>query len=578
MVAADGHRVGHVGDVALEATVDVEPAALGAGGLVSVVRPRLRLQERDQRHLPLNLLGVRAAVIGDEELVVAEEAGLDASGADHGHQDPEEVGGIDEKTREVLGEQETRARAAAGRHVLVEPLEVEERVWDPLSEAGLGVVRIGVREQHRRMTEAAVGDHAGGAAGGHVGLRADQAERHGVILMALRNRPVHAVAEVHLPPPCLAELPDRVEAGSLRLVRRFLGPGLVERLQPVVAPHRSCEVEAGFDFELASIDGPAGGDQRLGAFGFVVRGHRGWSVGGGGRLPAHGSLRAEPRGQADLRVGPQSCHGPVGERLQPHEIERALVQGEGLGGGIGERGDPVKADGTLVSPKRRGDLVGDRLEAVEPQELAVLGQRLRRLRRERRDAVETQQAVVSAKRRGRPLGELLEPGEFEEAAVPGEQFDLAVRDRGQARQPQVTGVTAQDLRHLVADGRQAQQREGSRGGGGDEGAGGVERQFGETVEFKEGVGLRQGGGRLRRERRKAVEHDRVAGTAKHFGDPRRQHMEVVEFQVALRADQFGRLLDRKLRDRRRDYLRSTRRSDTERHREHHGTDDATKTK
>jgi len=129
----------------------------------------------------------------------------------------------------------------------------------------------------------------------------------------------------------------------------------------------------------------------------------------------------------------------------------------------------------------------------------VLGQRLRRLRRERRDAVETQQAVVSAKRRGRPLGELLEPGEFEEAAVPGEQFDLAVRDRGQARQPQVTGVTAQDLRHLVADGRQAQQREGSRGGGGDEGAGGVERQFGETVEFKEGVGLRQGGGRLRRE-------------------------------------------------------------------------------
>ena len=55
-------------------------------------------------------------------------------------------------------------------------------------------------------------------------------------------------------------------------------------------------------------------------------------------------------------------------------------------------------------------------------------------------------------------------------------------------------------------------------------------------------------------------------------------MEVVEFQVALRADQFGRLLDRKLRDRRRDYLRGTRRSDTERHREHHGTDDATKTK
>ena len=256
MVAADGHRVGHVGDVALEATVDVEPAALGAGGLVSVVRPRLRLQERNQRHLPLNLLGVRAAVIGDEELVVAEEAGLDASGADHGHEDPEEVGGIDEKPREVLGEQKARARAAAGRHVLVKPLEVEERVWDPLSKPGRGVVRIGVREQHRRMTEAAVGDHAGGAAGGHVGLRADQAERHGVILMALRNRPVHAVAEVHLLPPCLAELPDRVEAGSLRLVRRFLGLGLVERLQPVVAPHRSCEAEAGFDFELTGIDGP----------------------------------------------------------------------------------------------------------------------------------------------------------------------------------------------------------------------------------------------------------------------------------------------------------------------------------
>ena len=54
-------------------------------------------------------------------------------------------------------------------------------------------------------------------------------------------------------------------------------------------------------------------------------------------------------------------------------------------------------------------------------------------------------------------------------------------------------------------------------------------------------------------------------------------MEVVEFQVALRADQFGRLLDGKLRDRRRDHLGGTRRSDAERRREHHGTDDATKT-
>ena len=74
--------------------------------------------------------------------------------------------------------------------------------------------------------------------------------------MAFGHRRVHAVAEVHLPPLGLAELPNRVEAGSLRLVRRFLGLGLVERLQPVVAPHGSCEVEAGFDFELTGIDGP----------------------------------------------------------------------------------------------------------------------------------------------------------------------------------------------------------------------------------------------------------------------------------------------------------------------------------
>ena len=115
------------------------------------------------------------------------------------------------------------------------------------------------------MAETAAGDDAWRASADDVRLRTEKPQRHGEILMTFRHRRMHAVAKFHLPPPGWAELPNCVQAGPLRLVGRLLGPRLVERFQAVVAPHRSGQMEAALDLQLARIDGPAGGDERLGA-------------------------------------------------------------------------------------------------------------------------------------------------------------------------------------------------------------------------------------------------------------------------------------------------------------------------
>ena len=148
MVAADRHRIGHVGDVAGKAPIDIEALAFRAGGLVFVVGPGLGFEKGDQRHLSLDLLRVAAAVVGHEEFVVAEQARLDAVGPDHGHEDPKEIGGIDEEAGQILRKQEARARPAAGRRVLMESLEVEECIGNALREPWLGVTWIGIREEH----------------------------------------------------------------------------------------------------------------------------------------------------------------------------------------------------------------------------------------------------------------------------------------------------------------------------------------------------------------------------------------------------------------------------------------------
>ena len=153
--------------------------------------------------------------------------------------------------------------------------------------------------------------------------------------------------------------------------------------------------------------------------------------------------------------------------------------------------------------------------------------------------------------------------------VRGKQFDLAVGDPLQARQPEVAVVLAHAFGNFVADGRDATEPEDPWAGGSDEGKGGIEWQFGETIEFEHSVLLREHGGRLRRERRQAVEHDRAATTTEQFGNPRRQNAEMVQFQITVRAGEFRRLLDRELRHRGADDIVGTKHHASVPHQHHH---------
>ena len=301
---------------------------------------------------------------------------------------------------------------------------------------------------------------------------------------------MHAIPEIHLLPPHRTELPNRIQAGALCLVGCLLGPYFVERLHAVVAPHRPGQVEARLDLQFAGIDRPASSEERLRAFRLVV----GWNrVVGGGRLGAGRSLRTEPRRQVNLRVGPQRQSSPLGECLQPHEIDRALALGERLRRSVRERADSMQSQWALVSPQNCGDLIGNRLETVHPQKLGVARKARSCLGRQRLDAIEDQHANVLPQRPGGPWGERLEAREREESAVSGEQFDLTVGERLDAREPQVANVLPHEFRQLVADALQASKRETPRAGGGDQGTGGVPRQFGETIERQNSVWPRQQG-------------------------------------------------------------------------------------
>ena len=225
------------------------------------------------------------------------------------------------------------------------------------------------------------------------------------------------------------------------------------------------------------------------------------------------------------------------------------MSGQRLGRGVGERGDSVQPHWAFVPREGRGNLVGDRLQAIHSQELPVRRQGRGSLRRERREPVEPEHPVVLSERGGRPCGELLQTCEAEVSVVRGKQFDLAVGDPLQARQPEVAVVLAHAFGNFVADGRDATEPEDPWAGGSDEGKSGIEWQFGETIEFEHSVLLREHGGRLRRERRQAVEHDRAAATTDQFGHPRRQDTEMAELQITMHAGEFRRLLDRELRHR-----------------------------
>ena len=145
--------------------------------------------------------------------------------------------------------------------------------------------------------------------------RAAQSQRYGEILMALRCRRVYSVAIFHLPPPGRAELQGRFQAGPLSRIGRLFGPGLVERFEAVVVPHRPGQMEAAFNLQLAGLDRVAGGDQRLGELRLAVGRDCGRRVGGSGHRGGRRGRRPEPNRQMDPGVGLEQPGGPVGKRL-----------------------------------------------------------------------------------------------------------------------------------------------------------------------------------------------------------------------------------------------------------------------
>ena len=416
MVAADRHRVGDIGDVAGEAAVDIEPLPFRAVGLVAVVCPGLGLEERDERHLRLELLRVAAAMVGHEELLVPQDARLDAVGTEHGDEDPEEVGGIGKEPGEILGKQKTTARAAGGGNVLVEALEVEEGVGDPLGKLRLRVVGIGVGEQHRRMTQPAVGRHPWCRGPHHRCLRPHKPQCHRVLLAEVWGGGMESVAEIHLCPPRLAELVQGLHPSALGRIVRLLRPRFVERLQAVVVPHRTGGTETGIDLQFSGGHEFPGGDQRLLLLlqlPLQLREHR---------LPILSQMDRE----ADTGILPQRGGRLRGELAKPEEIERAVVASKRRRRRVRQRRDATETERAALRRQGRRDVVVDLSQPVEAKERAMLGKRCGSLSADRRDGIETQHPLVAPERGSRRLRERLEPLEAEIALVLGEKLRLPV--------------------------------------------------------------------------------------------------------------------------------------------------------
>ena len=320
-------------------------------------------------------------MVGHEELLVPQDARLDAIGTEHGDEDPEEVGGIGKEPGEILGEEKATARAAGGGDVLMEAFEVEEGVGDPFGKLRLRVVGIGVGEQHRRMTQPAVGRHPWCRAPHHRRLRPHQPQCHREILAEVGGGGMEAVAEIHLRPPRLAVLVQGLHPRPLGRIVRLLSPRFVERLQAVVAPHRTGGTETGIDLQFSGGHELSRGDQRL--FLLLHLHER--------RLP----ILLQMDREADAGILPQRGGRLRGELAQPEEIERAVVARQRRRRRVRQRRDATEAERAALRRQGRRDVVVERRQAVEAEERAMLGKRCGGLGADRRDGIETQHPSVT---------------------------------------------------------------------------------------------------------------------------------------------------------------------------------------
>ena len=320
-------------------------------------------------------------MVGHEELLVPQDARLDAIGTEHGDEDPEEVGGIGKEPGEILGEEEATARAAGGGDVLMEALEVEEGVGDPFGKLRLRIVGIGVGEQHRRMAQPAVGRHPWCRAPHHRRLRPHQPQCHREILAEVGGGGMEAVAEIHLRPPRLAVLVQGLHPRALGRIVRLLSPRFVERLQAVVAPHRTGSAETGIDLEFSGGHEFPRGNQCL----FLL---------------LHLSERCLPillqmDREADAGILPQRGGRLRGELAQPEEIERAVVASQRRRRRVRQRRDATETERAPLHRQSHRDVVVERRQPVEAEERAMLGKRSGSLGVDRRDGIETQHPLVA---------------------------------------------------------------------------------------------------------------------------------------------------------------------------------------
>ena len=124
----------------------------------------------------------------------------------------------------------------------------------------------------------------------------------------------------------------------------------------------------------------------------------------------------------------------------------------------------------------------------------------------------------------------------------GEKLRLPIGERLHSAEPQIATKSPHPPGEVV--GEACQPVELQRPGPGEQLAGNVGGDLGETIEGEAGIGAGEGGSDLDRQRREPIELDLLAGVAEHFGHLEADVVEVIELDVAIHREQFAGLFDR----------------------------------
>ena len=520
MIAADRHGVGDVGHVPGEAAVDIEPLSLGAGGFVAVIRPRLRLEKRNQRNLCFELFGKAAAMLSHEKFIVAQHTWLDAVGPQHRHKNPEEVGRVGKKTGQIFGEEKSSAGAAGGGNVLVKPFEVEKGIGNALGDLRPWIMGIGTGEQHSGMAETAIRGETGIAASHHRPVGPHQPQRHRSLLAEIGSRRMQSIAKIHLLPPALAVFPQALHPLSLVWIVCRLGPGLVERFQSVVIPHRTRRFETGVDLQLAGRRKLMLTNQRL----LLKR----------RRVAGIFVVVAETRRQLDPGIAPQGRRSCGRDLLEPQQVDHPFVPGKGHGGLVRKRRDAAQPQRAILARERRGSLVADRCQSVEPDEKPVPCQSSRGLWTQFGKRREGQRPLMPPERLGSSVGECDEPLEAEISRMACQQFRLSVSERLHAGHPQIARVLTYLFGNAFAERSEAVELQ--RPGQSKKLLGHFRRKLCQPIELKGYIGPRERLCRFRGEGRKPVEVNFAARIAKLLGHLWREGFQAIKLQLPALLD------------------------------------------